>query len=336
MRTKAILIVALAVIAALITPISAHAKPPNPRANPKANTAPSQAFIQACALMSTTKASNDACDKAALVDFDKVRHQEGLGPMVLPHDFDRLGVPSQLMAITNIERVDRGLPAFAGRSGALDKLAQDGADKDTDPPFPPFAPGEWQGGAWAGGANSALFSDFEWVYNDGLGSGNLDCTPTNQSGCWGHRDNILNGHYTAPLVMGAAVTYNTKFGTSMAELFIGDDHTDKVDVVPTWKTIAATMPVGLSAVRVTVVTHNAKRGHATVKVRSYVSARISVKLRSGTKYWSVSPASCRPAAGHICTLHLSFHSSRRGTHHGTLRVTDPAGARSVKLIGHRR
>lgn len=331
-----VLVVVAAAVAALLNPVGAHAKPPNPRANPKTNTAPSQSFIQACAFMSTTKASNDSCDKAALVDFDKVRHQEGLGRMVLPHDFDRLGVPSQLMAITNIERVDRGLPAFAGRSGALDKLAQGGANHDTDASFPPYTPGEWDGGAWAGGANSALLSDFEWVYDDGLGSGNIDCTPTNKGGCWGHRDSLLNDHYTAPLVMGAAVAYNTKFGTSMAEVLIGDDHSEKVDRSPIWRTIAATMPVGLSAAKLTVVTHNAKRGHATVKVRAYVSTKITAKLHSGTKYWSVSPKSCRLAAGHACTLHLSFHSKHRGTHHATLRVSGPVATRSVKLISHRR
>jgi hypothetical protein len=138
-------------------------------------------------------------------------------------------------------------------------------------------------------------------------------------------------------VMGAAVKYMTAHGTSMATEYISDDSTDVADVTPTWAAIAATMPLELSARKLIVITHNPKRGHATVKVRvADTSEKVTVSVISGSKFWSVTPKSCRLVAGHNCTLHLSFHSTKRGTHRGKLRLTGPAAERTVKLIGHRR
>ena len=36
-----------------------------------------------------------------------------------------------------------------------------------------------------------LGADYAWMYNDGYGGTNLDCTTPSDPGCWGHRDNIL-------------------------------------------------------------------------------------------------------------------------------------------------
>ena len=56
------------------------------------------------------------------------------------------------------------------------------------------------------------------MYDDGLGSGNLVCTRSNMTGCWGHRDNIL-GNYGPYPVMGAAVAAWHGL-LSMTELFV--------------------------------------------------------------------------------------------------------------------
>jgi hypothetical protein len=309
----------------------------DPLADPTSNTNPSSAFVDECEGMTTSKHDNDVCDAAALKDFDAVRAGEGLGPMVLPGDFDTVNVPSQLLAISTIERVDRGLVPVVGRSTTLDVLAQGGANTDNDPEFPtPSCHCNAGGANWAAAGNSALLDDFYWMYDDGLGSFNEDCTASDMSGCWGHRHDIINAGYAAPVVMGAGVA-TTGDGTSMATEYLGGDTTDAVDVTPTWATIAATMPLELSARTPTVITHNAKRGHATVKVTvAYTSERVTVTVLSGSKFWSVTPKSCRVAAGRSCTLRLSFHSAKRGTHRGKLRVTGPAASRTVKLIGHRR
>jgi hypothetical protein len=147
--------------------------------------------------MGRSKADNDKCDAVALRDFDKARAREGLGPMRLPGGFDRLTVPLQLLAISDIERVDRGLLPVIGLSSHLDSLAQQGANDDQDPPFPNPFYGSSGGGNWAGAGNSALLDDFFWMYDDGLGSGNIDCTQSDRSGCWGHRHNVI-GDYERP------------------------------------------------------------------------------------------------------------------------------------------
>jgi hypothetical protein len=69
---------------------------------------------------------------------------------------------------------------------------------------------------WAGGKASALMADYDWKYNDGLGSPNLGCTRATPNGCWDHRLNILSNYGLHPS-MGAAWT---KVGgvTSLTEL----------------------------------------------------------------------------------------------------------------------
>jgi hypothetical protein len=283
--------------------------------------------------MSTSKKSNDHCDQAALADFDRVRAKEGLGHMTLPRDFDELKVPLQLLAISNIERVDRGLSPILGLSKPIDARAQTGANNDEDPPFPPQYVGNYESSNWAGAGNSTLLDDFYWMYDDGPGSFNEDCPPAGGRGCWGHRDDIL-GARTKPLLMGAAVAY--QHGTaSMAEQFIGGDTTDKANVAPTWATIAKTAPVIVAAGKVTIVTHSAAKGGKSFLVRTYNPGSVTATVTAGASYWSVRPRSCHLAAGHACTLKLRFHSSKRGTHHGKLRVSGPGGGRTVTLIGRR-
>ena len=252
MRSFALLTVGLAVAAGLASPGAAvaahHARPagkPNPVADPGHNTSPSAAFVDACSGMGTTVAANRACDKAALPDFDKVRKGEGLGRMTLPGDFASLSVASQLLAISNLERVDRGRRAVLGRSKSLDALARQGAKQDRDPSFPDPFTGSSGGANWAGAGNSALLDDFYWMYDDGPGSFNEDCQHAGDPGCWGHRHDIINA-YPARLVMGAAAAYGTKFGTSMTEEFIGGDTADKVNVSPSWHAIAATFPIRIA------------------------------------------------------------------------------------------
>jgi hypothetical protein len=311
---------------------SSSAASPNPLADPPANVAPSDAFLNACNGMTTSKAANDSCDAAARKDFDAVRAAEGLGPMTLPGDFDTLAVPAQLLAISNIERVDRGLRPVTGMSSSLDSLAQDGANNDDDPPFPNPFDGTYGGGNWAGAGNSALLDDFYWMYDDGLGSFNGDCTQADQSGCWGHRHVILHD-YDAPLVMGAAVAYQTTWGTSMAEEFIGHDTSDQADVEPTWAQIAATLPVKVSATTLTVSADTGKTAHRTVTVSAATHQTVDINVTAGSKSWSVSPDSCTLAAGGTCTLHLTFDPASSGRHDGTMTITAANGTRTVRLVG---
>jgi hypothetical protein len=343
-RRLSVATVIVAAAALGLTPLAAQAagqgaaKRPNPLADPPSSITPSQTFEVACHGVEP-HGSDAACDKAALADFDKARRAEGMAPMVLPRGFDKLSVPAELMTLVNIERVDRGLIPVVGMASSLDALTQTAANTDQDP--------AWQmgvfsgyGGSWSGGADSPLVADFTWMYDDGLGGSNLDCMPGDTSGCWGHRHEIIGQPFTAPMVMGASVAYNTSlgnvnYGTSMAIEMLGGDTTDAVDQTPTWATVAKTMPVELSAPHLAISSHNKKTHSESLVIRSYSRAAVALKVISGAKYWSASPTGCRLAAGKSCTVHVHFRSAKRGSHRGVLRVKGTGAAQHVALVGRR-
>jgi hypothetical protein len=125
---------------------------------------------------------------------DNARSEEGVGPIVIPSDFAGLTPSEQLLVLVDCERVDRGLTPVAGELGSLDQLAATGAEAGADPSVPSDGIAGLTVWAWVSNwasTDSDLEAFYEWMYDDGLGSGNIGCTVTDQSGCWDHRDNIL-------------------------------------------------------------------------------------------------------------------------------------------------
>ncbi|HET9692228.1 MAG TPA: hypothetical protein VFP61_13835 [Acidimicrobiales bacterium] len=165
------------------TPVQA-ATTANPLADPAVSEAPPAGFASAC----YTVADNATCDAVAEQAIDAARALEGLGPIALPGDFTALDPVTQLVVVTNAERTARGLPAFAGPTPSLDSLALQGAQANADPTGP--AGVSWSAN-WAGGTGTPLAADYLWMYDDGLGSSNIDCSTATPSGCWGHRHDIL-------------------------------------------------------------------------------------------------------------------------------------------------
>jgi hypothetical protein len=165
--------------------------------------------------------------------------------------YEKLSPAEQLFVTVNLERTERGLPAAGELTRSLDKIAQAGADSDTDPslgevPNPLLGGGRPAdiGGNWAGGWDNALGADYAWMYDDGLGSGNGDCTRTHKSGCWGHRDNILGtfasssicGGQRHSLAMGAGhVAKGKAYGDSETELLAGVCGRAPTDAILTWR-----------------------------------------------------------------------------------------------------
>jgi hypothetical protein len=165
--------------------------------------------MQACW---TSSPSIQQCNQAALTDINKARASEGLGPIQLPSNFYSLSVPGQLVAVANAERTSRGLPAMAEKAG-LDNEAQAGAASGQDPTGPS---GYTWDSNYAIGDPTALAADFGWMYDDGPGSENVDCTASNQSGCWGHRHDILS-----PWSGSAGAGTSTYDGrTTLTQLFV--------------------------------------------------------------------------------------------------------------------
>jgi hypothetical protein len=172
-------------------------------ADPKDNVLPFPDYTRVC---SENGVDNSVtCVNAALDAINRAHTLEGIRPMVLPAGFAQLTVPDQLFVVVNLERVDRGLPAFSGLTTALNENAQRGADDANDPPDPGTAY-VLDDAEWAGGSSNGLDADYGWMYDDGYNSGNLDCLHRGASGCWGHRKGILDDFGSgANLVMGAAI-----------------------------------------------------------------------------------------------------------------------------------
>jgi hypothetical protein len=188
--------------------------------DPNHNVAPVPDYARAC--VGGGIDDSPACIGAVLSALNHAHTLEGIRPMVLPAGFAALSIPQQLFVVVDLERVDRGLPAFAGLTTSLDRNAQHGADDANDPPDPGPAY-DLDDAEWAGGSSNGRDAVYGWMYDDGFDSGNLDCLRRSAAGCWGHRKGILDDFGSGPdLVMGAAVatTGDThrgdKGGTSMA------------------------------------------------------------------------------------------------------------------------
>jgi hypothetical protein len=73
-----------------------------------------------------------------------------------------------------------------------------------------------------------------WVWDDGLGSNNPRCTPTDHSRCWGHRHSVL-WKYHSVLAMGAAAGRDLRsHRRGYAYLFVGGNASYKPRYTYTW------------------------------------------------------------------------------------------------------
>jgi len=188
--------------------------------NPPANIAPSPNYLSSgpctgtpgnysctnpCVTSQLTwpaNAQNAACTNLVLRALKAARAAEGVAAMVLPSNWYALTTQQQLFVAADLERVDRGYPAYLGLSAALSANAQNAAENNSDPSLATgFAVGNDAqgspgfGGSWASDI-SVVAADYGWMYNDGWGGSaqmtpNLTCTSATAPGCWGHRDELL-------------------------------------------------------------------------------------------------------------------------------------------------
>ncbi len=190
-----------------------------PPQDPPANIAPQPNFLASCSGLQYDDSSG--CVGATLDAIANARRQEGLGPMTLPGDWGSLSPQQQLFVVTNLERTARGLGALVGMASALDQAATAGAAANGDPSPPPgFGFVRW-GANWAGAVGNPLEAIYFWMYDDGPGSSNLDCTAGDPSGCWGHRDNVLLAISGPNCVIGTGYVAGAYRGTpSWTELLV--------------------------------------------------------------------------------------------------------------------
>jgi hypothetical protein len=196
--SAALALVAVVVLAGCTSGPSTTGSAPS---TPSQSIAPTPNYADACAPVGGD--SSSTCLRLTLQAIDTARAGEGLRPMALPSNFAHLSVPEQLFVALNRERVDRGLPAFAGLSAGLDSNAQKGAGSAQLPPRPgrDYASVDAE---WIGAVDNGLDADYQWMYNDGPNSGVPNCSNAKTSGCWADRQIVLEHFGTRHLVMGAA------------------------------------------------------------------------------------------------------------------------------------
>jgi len=187
------------------------------------------------------------CLTAEIEATNGARATEGLGPMQLPTNFASLTPQEQLLVVSDIERVSRGEQPITGLSSLLDGYAQQGTESNSDPQFD-FAAlpsSDWWGSNWASGMLNALDANYTWMYDDGYGGYNIDCTSPGAAGCWAHRDNILTSNYGGTLIMGAGYVADSNGFSSLGELFVVV--ADPADVPPLYYTWSDALAAGAAA-----------------------------------------------------------------------------------------
>jgi hypothetical protein len=250
------------------------------------------------------------CQEAVVEAIDQARAAEGIGPLELPSDYDSITTADQMLVLANLERIDRGLPGFIGLSSRLDALAHSAAAADSDPNGPS---GTTWGSNWAGGEASALLADYDWMYDDGPGSPNMDCTSALANGCWDHRRNVL-GDYGPRPAMGAAVTM-VKGVTSMTELFTSG-RPGQLDY--TLSTAANSQLVVPGALEIGTTPGVANSAMLTVR-NAGGSFEASASVSGDGGAWSVTPF-CEVSRGAFCHLVVTFVPRQRGPAAATVTV----------------
>jgi hypothetical protein len=161
-----------------------------------------------------------ACTNAAIAALNHARSVLGLANYAIPAGFATLDPAHQLLVLSNLDRALYGLPAIAGLNATLNTAAQAGVTAGGDPTGVNVGTAQWRTWAsnWASGYPNAIFTYYAWMYDDGLGSPNADCTATNSSGCWGHRLNTLRDFGPGVQIAMGAGSASTNF-TELYESF---------------------------------------------------------------------------------------------------------------------
>jgi len=130
------------------------------------------------------------CVAAGVRYLNQARAHLGQPAYALPRRFATLPPTRQVFILTNLDRIRYRLSPIPGLTMSLDRDAAAGVRRQTDP-----APStsDWEGytSNWAAGYPNIVLAYGSWMYDDGPGSGNLDCSAHHTSGCWGHRHDIL-------------------------------------------------------------------------------------------------------------------------------------------------
>jgi hypothetical protein len=158
-----------------------------------------------------------ACTNAAIASLNHARAVLGIAAYNIPANFVSMTPQQQLLVLSNLDRAVFGLQQLAGLNSTLNSAAQQGVTNGGDPIGVDVGSVQWQswGSNWASGYPNAAYTYDAWMYDDGLGSSNGDCTSSNSAGCWGHRLNTLH-NFGSNVQIGMGVGAS---GTTFTELY---------------------------------------------------------------------------------------------------------------------
>jgi len=193
--------------------------------HPKHNIAANPDYRADCA---DYNSNSTGCLTKALAAINRARSLEHVRPMILPSDFDSLNYAEQTFVVSNLERVDRGLTPFKGITKKLNQTAKQAAQSQVDPApayslVGQFTVLDYQSN-WASNFGP-LAADYGWMYDDGYGSYNIDCTSASAPGCWAHRDIILTKYDKSRLISGVGCDKQSGL-ISIAQLFVAGSGQD--------------------------------------------------------------------------------------------------------------
>ena len=284
-----------------------------------------------------------SCLAAAITVLNQARARMGEPSYRLPANFSQLGADKQAFVLTNLDRTLYGLPPIAGLTGQLDQAAATAVRLNTDPSI--SAPGiTTVTGNWGGGYRNLPFAYEAWMYDDGPGGANLDCTALNPSGCWAHRHNVLwsfSGH--GPLAMGAAAGADSRGTGGYALVIVQGDRSYHPDYLYTWsRALPAgagpgagagagaggaprSEPSSASAARVRVRISRLRVGRHALRFR--VSAPPGVRVACSLSY---APRR-RSAAFRPCGPEVAYRHLRSGAYRLRVRAGGSVVARSLRI-----
>jgi hypothetical protein len=223
---------ALALVLALVLVVVASASAAWGGKDPAHNT-PIRRVPTAC----FTAPAGQQCINAAVSYLDKARSHVHLPPYALPANFPSLPPTRELFILVNLDRIAYGLPPIPGMTAALDHDALVSGVWVADDPHPSHTTNlvTWWPG-WAGAFYNAPMAYEAWVWDDGLGSNNPRCTPTDHSRCWGHRHSVL-WKFPAGSVraVGLAAGTDSSHHRGYAYLFVGGNAGYRPKYTYTWK-----------------------------------------------------------------------------------------------------
>lgn len=104
------------------------------------------------------------CDNDALNAINNARKLENVKPMILPSNFYNLNAPQQLFVISNLERVDRGLPPMNGLYSPYDTICSNAAAVGTEGEYPPLLKNLSSGSNWIFNFMSPIAACYAWMY----------------------------------------------------------------------------------------------------------------------------------------------------------------------------